>query len=251
MYAIRHQWVLAYFRELSMCCLMKTTSRCESYNSQFKVYSSEGNTLVQFMLCFEQALNAQRFVQRQLQYDTTTTSPPMLTRLPFELHASQVYTETIFKDVQEEIYEGLYRCSHELVEFVNETRTHFVKHTDKDKILVGEFKVTNNIEENSFKCSCMLFTRISYLCKHVFCVLKTDLIEKIPDRYIHSCMKNDVLSSDFFNIEYRYGVPLDEKFKLRHEFLSLTNLCADRARGDICVLQDMVDHMKKLKDKIW
>ncbi|XP_076926040.1 protein FAR1-RELATED SEQUENCE 5-like [Bidens hawaiensis] len=36
MYAIRHQWVPAYFRELPMCCLMKTTSRCESINSQFK-----------------------------------------------------------------------------------------------------------------------------------------------------------------------------------------------------------------------
>ncbi|XP_076894414.1 protein FAR1-RELATED SEQUENCE 5-like [Bidens hawaiensis] len=33
MFAIRHQWVPAYFRELPMCCLMKTTSRCESSNS--------------------------------------------------------------------------------------------------------------------------------------------------------------------------------------------------------------------------
>ncbi|XP_076938205.1 protein FAR1-RELATED SEQUENCE 3-like [Bidens hawaiensis] len=233
MYAIRHQWVPAYFRELPICCLTKTTARCEICNSQFKVYSSEGKTLVQFMLCFEQALNAQRFVQRQLQYDTTTTLPPMLTQLPFELHASQVYMETIFKDVQEEIYEGLYRCSRERVESVNETKTHFVKHIDKDKRLVGEFKLTNNTEENSFKCSFMLFTRIGYLCRHVFYVFKTDLIEKILDRYIHTRWKTDVLTSDLFNIEYRYDFPLDEKSKLRHEILNLANLCTDRARGDI------------------
>ncbi|XP_076932256.1 protein FAR1-RELATED SEQUENCE 5-like [Bidens hawaiensis] len=220
MYAICQQRVPAYFRELPMCCLMKTTSRCESSNSQFK-------------------------------YDTTTTSPPMLTQLPFELHALQVYIETIFKDVQEKIYKGLYRCSCERVEYVYETKIHFVKHTNKDKRLVGEFKVTNNTEENSFKCSCMLFTRISYLCKHLFCVFKANLIEKIPDRYIHTRWKNDVLSSYLFNIEYRYDVHLDEKSKLRHEFLNLTNLCADRARGDIGVLQDMVSQMTKLKDKIW
>ncbi|XP_076881738.1 protein FAR1-RELATED SEQUENCE 5-like [Bidens hawaiensis] len=190
----------------------------------------EDNTLVQFMLCFEQAVNAQRFVQRQLQYDTTTTLPPMLTQLPFKLHASQVYTETIFKDVQEEIYEGLYRCSRERVESINETKTHFVKHTDKDKRLVGEFKVTNNTKKTHSN-------------------VRTDLIEKIPDRHIHTRWKNDILTSDLFNIEYRYGVPLDEKSKLRHEFLNLTNLCVDRARGDIGVLQDMVDQMKKMRDK--
>ncbi|XP_076944886.1 uncharacterized protein LOC143615710 [Bidens hawaiensis] len=85
------------------------------------------------------------------------------------------------------------------------------------------------------------------------CILlfKADLIEKIPNRYIHTRWKNDVLTSDLFNIEYRYGVPLYEKSKLRLEFLNLTNLCADRARGDIGVLQDMVDQMKKMKDKIW
>ncbi|XP_076901518.1 protein FAR1-RELATED SEQUENCE 5-like [Bidens hawaiensis] len=59
MFAIRGSWVLAYFRDIPMCCLMKTTSRCESSNSQFKVYSSPGNNLVQFMNCFEMALNAQ------------------------------------------------------------------------------------------------------------------------------------------------------------------------------------------------
>ncbi|XP_076930588.1 protein FAR1-RELATED SEQUENCE 1-like [Bidens hawaiensis] len=162
MYVIRHQWVPAYFREIPMCCLMKTTSRCESQNSQFKVYSSEGNTLVEFMLCFEQALNAQRFTQRQLQYDTITTLPPMSTHLPFELHASHVYTKAIFKDIQEEIYECLYCCYRERIESFNEGNIHFVKHHDQNKNLVGEFKVTHNTSENSFSCSCRLYTQIGF-----------------------------------------------------------------------------------------
>ncbi|KAK1427745.1 hypothetical protein QVD17_16439 [Tagetes erecta] len=48
-----------YFRVIPLCCLMKTTSRCESSNSFFKVYSSPGNTLLQFMIAYESALNAQ------------------------------------------------------------------------------------------------------------------------------------------------------------------------------------------------
>ncbi|XP_076921522.1 protein FAR1-RELATED SEQUENCE 5-like [Bidens hawaiensis] len=141
MFAIRHQWVPTYFRELPMCCLMKTTSRCESSNSQFKVYSSSGNNLIQFMNCFEKALNAQRHVQRDLQYDTTTKAPALETRLPIERHASYVYTITIFKEVQKEISKGLYHCARDRVEPQNGLRIHFISHKDKRNGFVDEFKV--------------------------------------------------------------------------------------------------------------
>ncbi|KAJ0466744.1 putative MULE transposase domain, FHY3/FAR1 family [Helianthus annuus] len=51
MFNIKEVWVPAYFREILMSCLMKTTSRCESSNSAFKVNSSWANTLVQFFFC--------------------------------------------------------------------------------------------------------------------------------------------------------------------------------------------------------
>ncbi|KAJ0713859.1 putative MULE transposase domain, FHY3/FAR1 family [Helianthus annuus] len=63
MFAIRHEWVPCYFREIPMCCLMKTTSRCESSNARFKVNSSETNTLIQFLMCFDTSLDAQRHTQ--------------------------------------------------------------------------------------------------------------------------------------------------------------------------------------------
>ncbi|XP_076959068.1 protein FAR1-RELATED SEQUENCE 5-like [Bidens hawaiensis] len=117
MFAIRQH--SAYFRELPMCCLMKTTSRCESSNSQFKVYSSVGNTLVKFMNCFENALNAQRHAQRQLQHKTITETPPLKTHLPIERHASYIYTIKIFQEVQKEIYKGLYNCARDRIESDN------------------------------------------------------------------------------------------------------------------------------------
>ncbi|XP_076954108.1 protein FAR1-RELATED SEQUENCE 1-like [Bidens hawaiensis] len=175
----------------------------------------------------------------------------MLTRLPVELHASQVYTVSIFKEVQKEIYEGLYWCSRGRFESDNGSKIHFVTHNDKRKRLVGTFKVTNKPDEKSFTCSCRLFTRIGYLCRHVFCVFKTELIDAIPATYIPTRWRNDAFSSSMFNIEYRYDVPLNERSRLRHEFITLTNQCIDRARGDINILQAMVEQMKQLKDRIW
>ncbi|XP_076945812.1 protein FAR1-RELATED SEQUENCE 5-like [Bidens hawaiensis] len=251
MFAIRESWVSAYFIELPMCCLMKTTSRCESSHSQFKVYSSRGNNPVQFMNCFEMAL--QRHVQRQLQNDMTTKTPPLETPLPTERHASYVYTIAIFKEVQKEITRGLHHCAHTRLESEDGLNIHFINHKDKRNGFVGEFKdhVIHSLNDNTFSCSCKSFTRIGYLCRHVFKVFQIELIDEIPEKYIPTRWMSDALPSSLFKIESRYGVPLDDRSKLREQFLTLTNQCADRAQGNTELLQSLVDQMQQMKNKIW
>ncbi|GJU97913.1 hypothetical protein Tco_1327184 [Tanacetum coccineum] len=63
------------------------------------------------MLCFESAMEKQRYTQRVLDNTTVEKTPVMLTQLPIERHACEVYTHSIFRDVQDEIYKGLYACS--------------------------------------------------------------------------------------------------------------------------------------------
>nr|GEU88565.1 protein FAR1-related sequence 5-like [Tanacetum cinerariifolium] len=84
--------------EIPMCGLMKTTSRSESSNAFFQIYSHAGNTLVQFMLCFESAMEKQRYTQRVLDNASSGSNPSMFTELPFEKHASDVYTPAIFRE---------------------------------------------------------------------------------------------------------------------------------------------------------
>ncbi|XP_076948410.1 protein FAR1-RELATED SEQUENCE 5-like [Bidens hawaiensis] len=103
MYDIREQWVPGYFRDIPMCCLMKTTSRCESSNASFKVNSSPSNTLVQFMLCFELSMGTQREKERVLQNKTITKTPRYRLNTPIEQHAGYVYTRDIFFEVQKEM----------------------------------------------------------------------------------------------------------------------------------------------------
>ncbi|KAD3640736.1 hypothetical protein E3N88_29959 [Mikania micrantha] len=84
MYAIRDQWVPAYFREIPMCCLMKTTSRCESSNASFKVNSSEANTLVQFILCYDTSIESQRYRQRLAETISLFVRVNRVVRIPDE-----------------------------------------------------------------------------------------------------------------------------------------------------------------------
>nr|GEY11146.1 hypothetical protein [Tanacetum cinerariifolium] len=99
MYEIRERWVPGYFKEVPMCGLMKTTSRSESSNSFFLVYSHECNTLVQFMLCFKSTMEKQRYTQRVLDNASNGSAPSIFTEMPIEKHACVVYTPSIFREI--------------------------------------------------------------------------------------------------------------------------------------------------------
>ncbi|XP_074290395.1 protein FAR1-RELATED SEQUENCE 3-like [Silene latifolia] len=61
MYGKRHKWIPAYFRDLPLGCLLKTTQRSESQNSYFKRFESIDGTLVEFWLRFQSAMEQQRY----------------------------------------------------------------------------------------------------------------------------------------------------------------------------------------------
>jgi hypothetical protein len=141
MFAIRHMWVPAYFRDIPMCCLMKTTSRCESSNASFKVNSTFGNTLLQFFMCFDSAIDQQRYGQRILEFKSNTTTPDFKTGLEIERHAAKLYTQSVFKDVQKEIAKCIMYCYITNVDLDDQTKVYTVSHMDHSSVFVNEFYV--------------------------------------------------------------------------------------------------------------
>jgi len=141
MYHRRDEWIPAFFRDIPMCCLMKTTSRCESSNHLFKTNSSSFNTLVQFMLCFDTSLDGQRNQQRLLHHTTETTLPKFKTSLAIERHANDIYTRTIFFEVQKEIYKSLIFCYIAGESKLNGSVSYMIAHQDHRKEIVNKFMV--------------------------------------------------------------------------------------------------------------
>ncbi|GKC80107.1 FAR1-related sequence 5-like protein [Tanacetum coccineum] len=56
MFNIRSTWIHVYFIDSPLCGLMRTTSRSESENSFFFHFTNSGSTLMNFMNCFEMAI---------------------------------------------------------------------------------------------------------------------------------------------------------------------------------------------------
>nr|GFA06813.1 hypothetical protein [Tanacetum cinerariifolium] len=161
MYEIRDRCVLGYFSEVPLCGLIKTTSRSESSNAFFQVYSHHGNSLVHFMLCFESAMEKQRYTQRVLDNENAEKTPVMLTKLPIEGHACAIGSRSVG---------GVEEC--------------IIRQRDKRRNIVVEVKVSHNQEDGSFECSCGHYNRHGFLCRHVLCVFGTLGMDNIPKNYI-------------------------------------------------------------------
>nr|GEX19876.1 hypothetical protein [Tanacetum cinerariifolium] len=178
MFDLRHIWLLAYFIHSPLFGLMRTTSRSESENTFFKNFTNHGSTLVNFMMCFESAIERQCYRQEVLDFKTFDSTPKLHTKLTIEIHACKVYTRTISLLIQKEIYEGCWAC--QIQEFKKEEGCEIVK-------------VVRNLKDGSVECTCRHFLRYRFLCRRVFCVLKNCNIEVIPERYILRRWRRDLM----------------------------------------------------------
>ncbi|GJV18467.1 FAR1 DNA binding domain, zinc finger, SWIM-type, MULE transposase domain containing protein [Tanacetum coccineum] len=112
MYCLRSSWISAFFVDSLLCGLTRTTSRSESEKSFFSYFTSFGSTLVKFMLCYESAMERQRYrSQKILDHQSFDSFLTLLTPLPFKDHTAKVYTRTLFIRVQKEIVAGSWLCS--------------------------------------------------------------------------------------------------------------------------------------------
>ena len=106
----KEAWVTMHFNDFPRCRLMNITSRCESINSFFNVYSQTENFLLDFMMNYDNAILKQRYTQREL--DRKTKGAHYVWKSPhmIEQHATKVYMIKLFLEVKKEIYKGGWFC---------------------------------------------------------------------------------------------------------------------------------------------
>lgn len=134
MYNIRDQWIPAYFSDIEMAGLLRTTSRSESSNSFFQHFHESQDTLVEFYSSFESAMDKQRL--QNVENDKRSEQiPAMETSMSIEMDASKMYTLELYYLVREEIKSACYHTSMLDMTMDNETR-HFKCKDDllQDKI---------------------------------------------------------------------------------------------------------------------
>ncbi|KAK9054031.1 hypothetical protein SSX86_025107 [Deinandra increscens subsp. villosa] len=198
-YAIRRRWVPCYFKHLDMCCLMKTTSRCESTNAMFKVNTNKSNTLLQFLMCFDTAIDGQRHKQRELEFGMMTTTAVCVTPLRIERHASEIYTPALFRLVQKEIDRGFLHCSTSIPTVIGSVKLYNVVQYNQMLVPVCNFE-RNEILDTVGLCTDRLRRNpieLSALCDQVK-ALKIKIFAEVP--YDPDCHRTTAVISDLLHV---------------------------------------------------
>jgi hypothetical protein len=96
----------------------------------------------------------------------------------------------------------------------------------------------------------MGFTRIGYLCRHIYCVFRVHKIKEIPLRYVTNRWRRQVLPSRVYSIANRLSADNSEFSALRNQVMDCVSVCVDRLSGRVDGLSCFADKIKELKKEI-
>ncbi|XP_074304873.1 protein FAR1-RELATED SEQUENCE 5-like [Silene latifolia] len=150
-------------------------------------------TLVEFWVCYESALEAQRHKQSKLNSDNKHSEIPRKTKLNLEVHASEMYSHNIFKDFQTELVSALSDCRFKDVEKINEIKIY----------ILTDLQMPN---------------------KHCLWILHNQDFQKIKEKYIMQRWTKAAMSKPVFDKDGKL-IDVSQKFLTRK---SLSTECGKR-----------------------
>ncbi|KAK1351942.1 hypothetical protein POM88_053823 [Heracleum sosnowskyi] len=226
MYAIRSCWIPAYFRNEPMFGLMRTTSRSESENFFFSQFHKQGDTLCEFWLRFQSAMDRQRNETVRLDNESNTSLPTTLSTWFIEDDAAELFTRAIFYKIQEEILASCYDMQIKRMREEVEGVTH---------LEIRDIKVKDKLFKKFVMCG--------IVCRHAFCGLKQIGVTKFPRTLVlNRWMKiaESGTSSDSVSVSNDY-------FKMQQTSLKLTEIWFDfrQAVNKAGVQLDRLEYVQK------
>ncbi|XP_021749463.1 protein FAR1-RELATED SEQUENCE 5-like [Chenopodium quinoa] len=246
MYNIRDMWIPAYFRDLFLGGIMRTTSRSESENNFFTMFTNPHLTLIEFYMRFECALNAQRHTQNKMDNDSKNKRPECKTPIPLEKDASELFTTTIFYEFQYELEIGCFNCGVEEMKKDNELYIFNLREGTRRRT----FDVVFDPTTFDTKCFCKKFERDGVPCRHMIWVWKARMLEKIPKAYILNRWCTMAYKKPIFDLE---GNVLEEcinavdKKMLLNDLWSEIHACVSLVQNNEYDLSDLVKKLRAMR----
>ncbi|XP_048555514.1 protein FAR-RED IMPAIRED RESPONSE 1-like [Triticum urartu] len=203
-FQLRATWIPAYFMDIPLAGLLRTTSISESANSFFKHFICRKLTFVEFWLRFDTALKCQR--QNELIADNTSkyTTSELLTSWEIEKQGREVFTHEIFELFQAQVLAARDDC--DVQNTTNGEGIKVMSVSDQyNKIREVCYDTTTMVA----KCSCKLFESKGIVCRHIIRVLRGAKINELPSLYVLKRWEKNCKRDIMFDVE---GNVLEENF---------------------------------------
>ncbi|KAJ8636575.1 hypothetical protein MRB53_010842 [Persea americana] len=180
LYDTRQKWVPAYLKHVFFAGI-SAEKQSQSMELFFEKYVSKNTTLLEFVLQFERYLAHRRHEEQKADLETQRSQPTLKTLFVLEKHIREIYTPTIFKKFQDELWKStVYKLN--CVEDNGEVRKYEVEKGDhkSKRTHVGHLEITRK----KANCSCLRFEFEGIPCRHVLSVLRHAGVWYLPDHYI-------------------------------------------------------------------
>ncbi|PWA61757.1 zinc finger, SWIM-type, MULE transposase domain, FHY3/FAR1 family [Artemisia annua] len=241
-----------------MSVLMRTSSRSESENNAYGRLTSIDLTLWEFYNHFDSVVDCQKFAQRKNDHDSRYTIPNFHTELQIEKEASELYTLSIFFDVQTEIYAYVISCMSVSVSDVDFGKKKYViqdtgedeKISRRHRIVKGKplydvfYEVLCKPSEEFYQCTCKRFESYRLLCRHIFYVIRLSKVKNFPKKYVLRHWSQDSLPPP--SVIQASG---DSPDMILREIFRSVEYCVNRYANEPELLQKFRDHQVQLMEK--
>ena len=248
---IRSSWVPAYFRDIPLSGLLRTTSRSESANSYFSRFIGFKHALVEFWLRFDTALEDQRHKELEADNVTLHTTPILKTSWGMEKHGSELFTHEVFEEFQQELLAAREYCVFESMQKDGDLKIMRVADNSKKVRLVQLNRSTMFAS-----CSCMLFGTHGIPCRHIIHALRSAKIDELTTMYVlkrfrKDCKRESVLSPEGILLEERANSPVNPVLqKLISDTSNKIESLFVQAKNSPDAMQILRDGVFALGDKI-
>ncbi|XP_024640717.1 protein FAR1-RELATED SEQUENCE 5-like [Medicago truncatula] len=182
MFEIRSMWIPAYFKDVLLAGIMRTTSRSESENSFYGNFLNPNVNLVEFWMRFDSAIEAQRHKELLADNSSIHSIPKLMLDRDIEKHARDVYAREKFYIFQKELWMACVDCGIENKKEEDGMEI-FLVH-DNSKVNRNLREVVYNLSYHNANCSCKMFQAEGIPCRHILCVVKGKKLNEIPSKYI-------------------------------------------------------------------
>ncbi|RYR78210.1 hypothetical protein Ahy_A01g002942 [Arachis hypogaea] len=175
-YELKESWATAYLRG-TFCAGYRTTSRCEGINAYIRGFLKSTDSILELVHSLDRVVKD----YRNNEFYSTYYSPVLTTGLDsIELFASKLYTRAIFREVKKQI-KGVATLLFRGRDSISTTVVYkFSRMGAPGRI----HKVLFDPDDKKIQCDCSMWNSEGIPCSHIFCVMKYEGLEQIPDSLI-------------------------------------------------------------------
>ncbi|KAK9033991.1 hypothetical protein V6N11_050170 [Hibiscus sabdariffa] len=226
MFDLRHRWVPVFFKG-DFWASMSSTQRSESMNNFFKAFVNLNTTLKEFVQQYCLVLG-KRVNEEENESFRSINKPTMcFTEYVSESVFQRLYTSKKFEEFQGQVRMVTYTSARKVQDgervCVYEVVTKKTKWPHRQQFKVTLDKVTYDVN-----CECKNFEFKGILCSHVIRVYHEEDVDYVPEKYILSRWRKDLVR-DYTKIVVPYYTPdknpqAKRYFDLHKEFEDLSSM---------------------------